>query len=493
MSRALFIEFALVALFGVALALRLGGVVGGPVEAPPDFEAEALATGEDEFWTGIYVGESKAGYSVKRRAALSDGGQRLRERTLLRLAAFGTQREIRLRLDARLDSARELESFTFVLFTDPVDVRAEGRREGEVLRVQLFQGETELQSLDLDADTALPVNLVPSLVASSPSPGTVVETEVFDPTTLSERTARIEVVGRETVPGLGRTEGLHLRIETQGVTLESWVDERGETLREEGLLGMVTLRETREDALSKGWNRDQPPDLISLSAVPIHGVPIQGRDLRRLRVRVQGAEVVHKLLGEQYGDAYRDQELELVKAEPETFVDYVLPASEDRFAAYLQEEALIETGDARLVQIAADVIHGDAQALLAAERLTSWVFKRLIKTPVFGVPGALATLDSGQGDCNEHTALYTALARTAGLPTRVAAGIVWSDSLLRNGAFYYHAWPEVWLGAWIPVDPTFGQYPADPTHIRLVVGSLAAQTELVGVIGNLEIEVLEAE
>jgi hypothetical protein len=48
----------------------------------------------------------------------------------------------------------------------------------------------------------------------------------------------------------------------------------------------------------------------------------------------------------------------------------------------------------------------------------------------------------------------------------------------------------VWLGEWVAVDPTFGQYPADASHIRFIVGGLAQQVEIVRLIGNLDIDVL---
>ena len=60
------------------------------------------------------------------------------------------------------------------------------------------------------------------------------------------------------------------------------------------------------------------------------------------------------------------------------------------------------------------------------------------------------------------------MARALGLPARVAVGLVYL-----RGAFYYHAWPEVYvaqsptLGQWLPVDPTLNQFPADATHVRL--------------------------
>ena len=89
------------------------------------------------------------------------------------------------------------------------------------------------------------------------------------------------------------------------------------------------------------------------------------------------------------------------------------------------------------------------------------------------------------GDCNEHTQLFVALARSVGIPARAAAGLAYID-----GKFYYHAWPEVLLRDWVAVDPTFGQYPADAAHLRFITGGLQRQTELLRLIGNLHIKVV---
>jgi hypothetical protein len=49
----------------------------------------------------------------------------------------------------------------------------------------------------------------------------------------------------------------------------------------------------------------------------------------------------------------------------------------------------------------------------------------------------------------------------------------------------------VWLGRWVAVDPTFGQFPADPLHIRLLTGGLETQYEVLGLLGrSITIEVL---
>jgi transglutaminase-like putative cysteine protease len=74
-----------------------------------------------------------------------------------------------------------------------------------------------------------------------------------------------------------------------------------------------------------------------------------------------------------------------------------------------------------------------------------------------------------------------------GLPARTAVGVMYHP---RYGRFYYHAWPEVWLGQWVAVDPTWGQFPADASHLRFITGGLARQVELVRLLGRLRIDVV---
>ena len=114
----------------------------------------------------------------------------------------------------------------------------------------------------------------------------------------------------------------------------------------------------------------------------------------------------------------------------------------------------------------------------------------LEKKPTVSLPSALEVLKTRIGDCNEHTALYVAMARSLGLPARIAVGLVYL-----RGAFYYHAWPEVWVeesrgrGLWLPVDPTLNQFPADATHVRLARGGLERQAAILGLVGRARLEI----
>jgi transglutaminase-like putative cysteine protease len=99
--------------------------------------------------------------------------------------------------------------------------------------------------------------------------------------------------------------------------------------------------------------------------------------------------------------------------------------------------------------------------------------------------------------------LFVALARAAGLPARIDVGLVYV-----HGAFYYHAWPEVFLAAgktkasaaetvatghWMAVDPTLNQFPADSTHLRLLRGGLERQAAILPLIGVLKMTVLDVQ
>jgi len=167
-------------------------------------------------------------------------------------------------------------------------------------------------------------------------------------------------------------------------------------------------------------------------------------------------------------------------------LSYTLPYSHTELSEYLQSNALIQSNDRKIIDQSRKILAGEKNALEAARKLNDWTYASLKKVPVVSIPSALEVLSRREGDCKEHTTLYTALARAAGIPTRMAAGIVY----MGNG-FYYHAWPEVWIGRWLAVDPTLNQFPADATHIRFIAGNLDRQSEIMRLVGKLKVSILE--
>ena len=139
-----------------------------------------------------------------------------------------------------------------------------------------------------------------------------------------------------------------------------------------------------------------------------------------------------------------------------------------------------------MIKKAAEVV-GDMKAPLdKARAIYQWVNRQVDKEMTISLPSALDVLHTMKGDCNEHTYLAVALARAAGLPAKVTVGLAHHE-----GAFYYHAWPAIYAGGWLEMDPTWGQETVDATHIALVEGEMEQQVQLIKVIGQLKIRVLE--
>jgi transglutaminase-like putative cysteine protease len=82
--------------------------------------------------------------------------------------------------------------------------------------------------------------------------------------------------------------------------------------------------------------------------------------------------------------------------------------------------------------------------------------------------------------------LYTAMARAAGIPTKMVGGIVYMEGM----GFLYHSWAESYIGRWIAVDPTFNQVGVDAAHIKLVEGhDWTSLLPLGKVVGQVKIKI----
>src|SRR4030095_6812936 len=157
------------------------------------------------------------------------------------------------------------------------------------------------------------------------------------------------------------------------------------------------------------------------------------RDARRLRVRLTGLAIDTI---EMNGVAQSLTQDVVEISDPSSLKGGATPPD---LARYLKPEPLVESDDPAIRQAAESLVAGTAGARARAEKLTRGVNAMLDKKPTVSLPSAREVLRTKVGDCNEHTALYVAMARSIGIPARIAVGLAYA-----HGAFYYHAWPEVY-------------------------------------------------
>ncbi len=78
-----------------------------------------------------------------------------------------------------------------------------------------------------------------------------------------------------------------------------------------------------------------------------------------------------------------------------------------------------------------------------------------------GTTDALTALRLGEASCNGKSRLFVALARAAGIPTRLVGGLVLERGTKRTS----HQWVEAYLGGhWVPFDPTNHHFASLPSH-----------------------------
>jgi transglutaminase-like putative cysteine protease len=467
------------------------------LQASANLATDLARYGTAAQWRGLYYRNEKIGFTVSQTVPRDDGYE-LQEDGRLQMSLLGAQTAAVIRTTARVDRAFVLQSFAFSLDpgTGPTTVR--GQVDGRRLHLSITTaGGTQTEERDLAETPVLSMSLGRRLAGAGLKSGARYRWTIFDPATRSSAPLTLDIGKREVVPfeggslsGLTSVPAFRAEIQYAGLHTTSWITDTGEVVRERSPLGFESVRETPQRARAMAVPYQVSEDLLGASAVvPTSKERIEEpRDVRRLRLRLTGADLSSPDIrgtGQTVdGDIVEIRDPQGLRAE----------AADPDASRYLAPEPLIESDAPEIVAEAARAVKGVNGARARAERLTRHVNAILDKKPTISLPSAREVLRTKVGDCNEHTALYVAMARALGIPSRIAVGLV-----SVHGAFYYHAWPEVYLdegkgrGLWLPVDPTFNQFPADGTHLRLARGGLDKQAAILPLIGRLKIAILDLE
>jgi transglutaminase-like putative cysteine protease len=476
-----------------AWALQMGALVRRAASSSSVALAADLAHyGSSAQWRGIYYRGDKIGFSVGQTTP-TDSGYEIREDSRMVLILLGSDIPVRLTSRATVDRAFNLQRFSFSLDPGTGPTEVEGYLDGVrlALTVRTPSG-VRRETREFAEPPALSLNLARALAARGLEPGRTLQVSVFDPATLRNAPMALEIQAREVVQAAGRpVPAFRVEGRFSGITTHTWITDVGEVVREESPTGLLVVRETKDQAQALAVPGAIQTDLLEAAAI----VPTTPRRIddpttvARLRLRIDRLSGLDPADLEGAGQTEASGTIQVVDARGLT--PGPSPADLDRF---LRPEALLESDAPEIRAEAEKGVAGAPAPRLRAERLVRHVNAILRKKPTISLPSALEVLKTRIGDCNEHAALFVAMARSIGLPARIAVGLVHL-----RGAFYYHAWAEVWLeegrgsGLWLPVDPTLNQFPADATHVRLARGGLDRQAAILGLVGQAKVDILDVE
>jgi hypothetical protein len=454
---------------------------------PPLFVSatEGLTEASQEWW-GVYYHGEKIGFTSQSIEPNQDGYQ-LRDESLLRLNLLGTTQRTSTRLAMAVDKEWVLKDFDFELLSNDVRFQSRGKVIPGQLQLEIESaGHTSKHIIALTQPPYLAAALKPLVATQQLEPGKEHFFTVFDPVTLAHQITSVVIEAREhIVVGDQKVPAIRLRQRFKGISVVSWIDGTGLTLKEESPGGFALRQEAPPQAKSFADSRAVPLDLIARASIVVGESISQPQTRSNLRLRLSGVNVTDFAL-----DGERQKLIENVlridREQVSPSDTYKIPLKDRRFNSFLQPTAFLQSDHPSIRDHAVQILGSETDAHRAVLRLKNWVYNEIKKQPTISIPNALQVLQSKRGDCNEHTVLFNALARAAGIPARTVVGMVYL-----RGAFYYHAWSEVWLGKWVSLDSVLDQFPADVTHVKFLEGEIDRQLDMLQLLGNLRIEVLE--
>ncbi|NQT52799.1 transglutaminase domain-containing protein [bacterium] len=477
--------------------LLIGLLLGAPRAAraaDDDLEKAIRAALGREHWYGLYLMDQKAGYARSQFVATQVDGRDaviVRLDARMKMVALGRKQDMRITEERIYFRTGELHSVRNRFRADGSDVEATGVVQGDKLvlttRTGALVNQKELPKPRENLRTALAAE---ELNKPDTPLGTRVTVWQFEPMMLKEIEAVCTLKERKTIVLNGvRTpvSVVELRLAAMGVTSQMLIDSRGVAL--EMQMGQAfTLRlEPEKQAKDIRYSAD----IVRLGCIRLTPPPKQVATLRELRLRVEGVREDMELISDERQTwTKQDDGTHLVVSRVPAFDPEKAakrPVADERFAAELRPSLQVQSADTRIKTLAAKIVGDETNAYKAAVKLRQWVYKNLKKVGTAALSNAVETLVSGQGDCTEHTVLFVALARAEGIPARMTSGVT---AIEGGEGLYFHAWPEVWVGQWVAMDPTLGQDVADATHIKFTQGAMEKQFAIVSFIGRLKAAVV---
>jgi len=303
---------------------------------------------------------------------------------------------------------------------------------------------------------------------------------------------------RENIEAFGRiVPALRARVETSltpGERTVQWTDLEGRAVRTEQSMGAMSLTVIAADQ-QLALAEPDAPEIMTATFVKPTGAAIEDP---RLATRAEyvlsagGGEIPALSSGAQEAERLEDGRVRVR-------LDLSRVDDDPSGPEHLESSSMIAADDAVVVQLRDRALEGVQETPVdRALALRRFVYE-FVEEKSLGVGFASASevARTAAGDCTEHAVLLAALLRSAGIPSRVVSGLVYTQAFAgAQDVFGYHAWTQARLdGRWVDLDPTLpGPAPFDAAHIALSVtpmrdGMLVnSLMELGSIMGRLEIE-----
>lgn len=441
----------------------------------------------------MYFQEDPVGYS---HIKIEPAGENFRVITdsLMRLTALKKTNQTELREQALVRPDLTMISFESRVRENDKNLELKGRTDGNRFLVDItVEGDKTSRECPLEEKIyhSSAIGLMPAIRGLKDGNG--YSFAVFNKEKLAFETIQQQVSSVKGSPGPNEAVWRVKNIFDRSGEVQSWLNREGLTVLEKGSL--ITVLEDESTAKSFLEKKASGKDMIlDVSRVRVAKPIPKPEKLRFLKIRMEGIDP--SLLA-------NDHRQEVVAAsgtpsskvffvtvtteELQKFKDGTVPPSEPFTKEHLASTLFIQADHKEIVDQSRKIATHSDSDLEKVTKLVNWTAEN-IKNEMRDSFSALSVLRSREGECQSHANLYTALARSSKIPTRVCTGLVYTDGL----GFLYHAWAESYVNGWLAVDPTLKQVPADATHIKIAAQDAAEESRAVlKMVGKVKIDVAE--
>ena len=334
-----------------------------------------------------------------------------------------------------------------------------------------LNGETTESEVPVPPDTISEYTGVESLFQQGLKIGDKRNFHVFSFDLLKPVKTEIEVEAQDILTYQSEEKQVYVLRQTMdmmnGITMRVWLDTDGVSYRTETpMMGppMVTTKTDKGTALG---DTEEVDIALKTRILPSGKYPTQNARNFEADVKLTSGSIADAIMSNsrQKLDANSEKAGRLsIQVPTVAAADCPDLPIQDAGGKFLGASAYIQADAPAIRAKTEEILDGEVNSWRAAEKLCQWVHTAITEKKASGGFGSsLTALESLSGDCTEHTVLFIALARAAGIPARICSGIAFAQ----QDAFYYHFWAEVYVGRWVQMDPTWGQTVADANHIQL--------------------------
>ena len=380
--------------------------------------------------------------------------------------------------------------------------QVEGRIVDGVAHIKTtLNGETTELEVPVPPDTISEYTGVESLFQQGLKIGDKRNFHVFSFDFLKPVKTEIEVEAQDTLTYQSEEKQVYVLRQTMdmmnGITTKVWLDTDGVSYRTQTpMMGpsMVTTKTDKEAALG---DTEEVDIALKTRILPSGKHPTRNARSFEADVKLTSGSIADTIMSNSHQKLETNSEqagrlsIQVPTVSAEDCPD--LPIQDAEGNKFLGASAYIQTGAPAIRAKTEEILDGEINSWRSAEKLCQWVYTAITEKKMSGGFGSsLTVLETLSGDCTEHTVLFIALARAAGIPARICSGIAFAQ-----GAFYYHFWPEVYVGRWVQMDPSLGQTIADANHIQLDGSTLESDTllefaeDVLRTVNQLEIAIVE--